>query len=109
MADQVDFIGNHPEDTAAMLERLATDLRKLGGGYFPSALTLNETPLLSLWAVSHRPRPCLIGSMCGHPLIEQGRVGVTSEIYAIDRNRRWARTLSRFYKLGPAALTGQLD
>ncbi len=109
MPKNIDFLGCDPEQTAAILERLATDLRKLGLGQHPAPALLREAPLLRGWSFEQRPRPCLTGYMFNHPLIAEGRTGVTSEIYAIDPGRRWVRTLSRFYELGPATLHGLVD
>nr|WP_245893353.1 hypothetical protein [Devosia naphthalenivorans] len=44
--------------------------------------------------------------MFNHPDIGDGRSAVTSELFAIDPGRRWVRTLSRFYELGPVTLQG---
>jgi hypothetical protein len=42
----------------------------------------------------------------GHPLLGDRDV-VTSEVYAIDRQAGWVRTLSRFYALGAPASDDQ--
>ncbi|WP_422394811.1 DUF6634 family protein [Pelagibacterium nitratireducens] len=35
-----------------------------------------------------------------HPYLDNGPI-VTSEVYALDHAAGWARTFSRFYRLGP--------
>jgi hypothetical protein len=49
---------------------------------------------------------CLAGTVRGHPLLGDRRLVVTTEIYAIDTIRGWARTYSRFYVLGAKSEEG---
>lgn len=98
---KVQFIGGEPMETANALEALAADLRLLAIGQIPNEEMLIEAPLIRNWGMAARPRPCLLGQMIGHPTVALGGQGVTSELFAIDPHRRWARSLSRFYELGP--------
>jgi len=47
-----------------------------------------------------RMRPALAGATTGHPLLGDCPIIRTSELFAIDADRGWARTYSRFYRLG---------
>jgi hypothetical protein len=87
-------------DLADSLERLAADLRRLVSGEAPTAADLDEAPLLDRYALAVRSEPCLGGIATGHPHIETGHRIFTSGIYAISESEGWARSLSRFYKLG---------
>lgn len=104
--ENIDFLGCDPVITAETLARLSHDLAELAAGRYPSPDHLRHAPVLRSWSFDQRPRPCLKGMIYDHPLIGQGRNGVTSEIYAIDPGRRWVRTLSRYYELGPTTLHG---
>lgn len=106
LSGNVHFLGCDPVATADSLILLARDLHELAAGRYPDADQLRDAPILRSWSFDHRPRPCLKGRMYGHPLISTGNMAVTSELFAVDRERRWVRTLSRFYSLGPATLHG---
>ena len=102
----VDFLGADPLATAELLEDLAADLRGLAAGSLPSPGRLREAPHLRRWGFAPRSALCLAGTAYGHPRIVDGRECVTSEIFAIARDRSWARTLSRYYQLGPPKVFG---
>lgn len=99
------FLGVDPIECAQMFERLAEDLRKLAAGHQPD-LGAPGTPHLRHWGVTRRPVTCLTGHVYGHPLLGDDRTCVTSEIFALDREQRWVRTMSRFYELGSAGVFG---
>lgn len=99
------FLGADPIETAQTLDRLAADLRMLAGGHQPH-LGGPGTPHLRRWGVTRRPVTCLSGQAFGHPILGDDRSCLTSEIFALDREQRWVRTMSRFYELGPAGLFG---
>ena len=85
--------------SASTIERmrsLADDLEAIADGRFPS----RPTALLGSWSFATQAVPCLIGNTFGHPKIADGRRAFTSEVYYVHPNRRLARTLSRWYKLG---------
>lgn len=105
---------SHPSDLSGetypimvgKLRRLADDIECLAAGNPPSEPELAAAPLLRQWNVATRTSMCLQGSVYGHPSIGHGCQALTSQIFAIDPARRWARTYSRFYVLGPARIMG---
>jgi hypothetical protein len=91
-----------PEDpllTASLLRRLADDLEGLTM-FQPSAEIIDVAPVLSNWRVGSRAAPCLIGDVEGHPVLGSCEA-ITSELFAIDRSKGWARTATRYYRLSP--------
>jgi hypothetical protein len=82
------------------LNRLTADLRTLSAGRPPSAEELRACPLLDQWSYGFLPAACLVGAVYGHPALGTRPTVHTSELVVIDPNRRWARTWSRFYRLG---------
>jgi hypothetical protein len=94
-----------PEDPAfdAMLVRLkalVVDMEAVRAGRGPTVLP-EDAPLLDSWALAGRPATCLVGRSCGHPLLPgEDRAIATSDLWLISADRKWARTLSRWYRLG---------
>jgi hypothetical protein len=86
---------------AERLEKLARDLRRLAEGDGPSDHDLDAAPVLEHWSMAERSLTCLVGIGSKHPRIPDGPV-MTTEPWAIDFERRWVRTLSRWYVLGAA-------
>ncbi|MHA3980900.1 DUF6634 family protein [Halovulum sp. GXIMD14794] len=87
----------HPTHIAARV-RTALD----ASGIAPAPDTLAAAPLLDPWQVAVSPRApvaILLGSVTGHPRLPDGPVE-TSVLLALDPQGRWARTLSRWYRLG---------
>jgi hypothetical protein len=82
------------------LERLTRDLRSLNAGAAPFEQQLQASPLLDQWSFGFLPAPCLIGAVYQHPTLGNRPTINTSELIFIDPSRRWARTRSRFYRLG---------
>lgn len=82
------------------LQNLIDDLKKLRDGKSPRSSVLDESPILNNWNITTRPALCLEGLFLGHPLIADRSYGITSEVYFIDPEKRYVRTLSRFYRLG---------
>lgn len=91
--------GDEVATTIARLRALADDLERMT--MFQPNRELSDVPELQHWAWDSRRRPCLIGFVSDHPSLPDGP-GMTSEVYAIDRQLGWVRTFSRFYRLGPA-------
>ena len=82
-------------------------LKRIQAGNAPKLSELIDAPTLTGWRVVASPDPgggtYLEGYAMGHPRFGNAPV-TTSQLVAIDPDRRWARTLSRWYKLDmPAA------
>lgn len=83
----------------ARLENLLCDLRRLAEGRLPSSDSLAMAPLIDGWAEAVRTVTCLIGRMHGHPTC-RGSLSVTTDVWVWAPELGWARTMSRFYRLG---------
>ncbi len=97
------FPGDAPEITIGKMRRLASDLARIRAGRGPTGAELDDIPLLDGWSIGVRPVPGLVGVVRGHLVLGECRRIVTSEFFAIDPVRGWARTYSRFYALGTAS------
>ena len=84
---------------AAHLKRLSTDLVEIAGGRGPRPEDLADAPTLDEYVVAEKTLPCLVGVQSGHPSVTGSRIQ-TSEMYVLDERSGWARTLSRYYRLG---------
>lgn len=83
------------------LTRLVADLKTFCATKAPASSELTMAPMLDRWLVTSRPAYCLAGEVSGHPLLAgAGRRVVTSDLVLIDAERGWARTRSRWYRLG---------
>jgi hypothetical protein len=87
------------------LEKLAADLEVVSTSPFPLdqliARAHPNAPILEDWKFAVRPATCLVGCSTGHPiLVGERREIVTSEIYLISEELGWARSYSRWYRLG---------
>lgn len=88
------------EQMLGRLKALVADLEAVQSGrsgrVFPDA-----APLLDQWGLAQRAAVCLVGRSDGHPLLPGvGRQIATSDLWLLSADRRWARTLSRWYRLG---------
>lgn len=97
---RVIFPGGDADDVLAALEALTRDIGRIRAGAAPSPTDLKGAPVLQDWSPAIRQTVCMVGTVLAHPLIGDGRPITTSEVYAIDPLRGWARTYSRFYLLG---------
>ena len=84
-------------------ETLLADLRNIAAGRLPIEAELGTAPLLDLWTMGTAPVPILVGDVHGHPLL-RGPVIRTTDIQVFAPELGWARTLSRFYRLGRPVL-----
>lgn len=57
---------------------------------------------LNSWTVCNVPSLALTGISRGHPLLPDGRLIVSSQLFFLDERLKIARTLSRWYSLGDA-------
>ncbi len=84
------------------MRNLLRDLEAIRSGKGPSARQLSTAPLLSGWRFALAPDGLrLTGEVTGHPHLGARPKILTSPVYAVGREFRWARVLSRFYRLGP--------
>lgn len=81
------------------LERLAEDLEAYSVGELPKEREFWNAPLIDAWSLISRPAACLAGFCDNHPTAAAGPL-VTSELFWLDENHRFARTRSRIYRLG---------
>lgn len=89
------------------LKALAADMEKIRESASPQSLGV-EAPVLESWALARRPAPCLTGLSSGHPILAgEGRPIVTSELWLMSAGGEWARTLSRWYRLGRPVTGGR--
>lgn len=95
------FLGNEAEAarTLETLENLVSDLRAIRAGTGPTQSELQYAPLLDLYRLQPYVTFCLSGRVTGHPLLGDTQIH-TSQLWAFDRKRGWARTFSRYYRLG---------
>ena len=83
------------------LERLRTALQRIGVGDLPTEPELANAPQLDSWVVAIRGfAPVLVGKVHGHPRIVDGHAMASSPLVWISDDRRIARTVSRWYRLG---------
>lgn len=97
------------DDFEQRLSGLLDDLRELRADGSPRAEHLRAAPRIERWSLGLLPTPCLLGTAFGHPLLGSGRHVHTSMLILIDPEAGWARTLSRFYRLGVRAGPECLD
>lgn len=89
------------DDTVRWEAALAA-LDQLTAGAAPDRHELAAAPLLDSWRRTLVPavEPALYGRVADHPRLRGRRQVVTSRLLAIDVDAGWARTLSRYYRLG---------
>lgn len=92
-----------------LIEKLRSaqnDLRRLGEGWRPSEIDLQDAVGLEHWLPGVDPvndLPILMGQSIGHPILGDQSI-TTSPVLWISEDRTIARTLSRWYRLGRCAL-----
>lgn len=85
------------------LRGLLNDLDRARIGRHPNRQAIADAPLLDNWEMTYRPEPCIVGTMRGHPTVEDGHTGMTSGVWLVAPAFGYARTLSRIYALGRPA------
>jgi hypothetical protein len=89
---------------ARRLEALSADMERVLEGVLPEAIMTEEPPLLDRWILGNTLAPCLVGLSTGHPtLVGTNRAIATSNVWLMSDDMTWARTLSRWYRLGRPA------
>lgn len=86
-------------ELAARIHDLSRDLRLIEELKAPSIRDIASAPVIDDWYVGHRMEPALIGRLSGHPVVRPGPV-VTSGLFYLDPLAGYARTMSRWYKIG---------
>lgn len=92
------------------LVALVADIERVRRGVPPEEMAGDAAPLLDRWILAQRIVPCLAGLSTGHPrIVGQGRLIGTSDLWLLSEDQNWARTLSRWYRLGRPAEHFGLD
>lgn len=85
----------------SLLKSLVHDLEEIQAGQLPTEEMLTNAPLITDWKLHQRWSTCLTGSIIEHPLLGNTSHGsITSQLWVIDEKNGFARTLSRYYRLG---------
>lgn len=93
------FEDQRARDHARLIHALSRDLASIEELTAPSIRDIASAPLLENWVVGRRFEPALVGVVTGHPLILDGPVS-TSSLHYLDTKAGYARTLTRWYRLG---------
>lgn len=88
-------------DLVARIRALASSLEQYAL-HGPSVVSPEVT--ISQWVLGKRAVPILLGKMRGHPTIQDGKVGATTELFFYDPEGGLARTFNRWYRLDPDIL-----
>jgi len=92
--------GESPAEIVARLRRLAGDIERIIANGAPSDAEMAGAPIIDFYHFGIRATTGLAGVVSRHPLRSDGRLTMTSQLFAIDADAGWARTWSRFYALG---------
>jgi hypothetical protein len=88
-------------DPLKRLKEAAAALKRLERGELPSPQELAAAPKLDWWYLTERYGHLALGGVVtGHPNLPEGAHIVTSWLLWVAEDKRAARTLSRFYRLG---------
>ncbi len=92
------------DDEIELLENLLADLKAIRDAAAPKPEDLAAAPILDGWYEHIRPAPCLRGAVYGHPKLPGvARNIMTSDVAAFAPDDGWARSRSRWYRLGRRA------
>lgn len=100
--------GDHFESEFRRLSELLADMSALRNGASPEELARGGPPFIDGWFVAQTTVPCLVGLSSGHPILRgNGRSIATTDLWLMSADQSWARTMSRWYRLGrPAGHSG---
>ncbi|NNU40589.1 hypothetical protein G9X64_29725 [Rhizobium sophorae] len=94
--------------SAVQLPHLVERLRALAASLEDyaslGAADISRSATTSDWVVGERAVPILIGKMKSHPLIQDGKIGATTEVFFADPEVGLVRTFDRWYRLVPDML-----
>ncbi len=93
---------HHSIEVMRRIRAMCDDIDAVLAGLPPSERLLADAPVLQGWRKTSYPALCLAGFVSGHPTIRSGPL-VSSQLYMVDPEQKWARTMSRFYRLGTPA------
>jgi hypothetical protein len=93
---------------AEKLAGLAADVAAIRSGEGPRPSDLLGTPVLDNWSLEPFRAHLLAGTVRGHPRLGDSPVRTTMAVL-VDENEGWARTLSRYYRLGRKAKRRRVD
>lgn len=85
------------EDSLTSLLRDISDLRV---GEIPRSLDLEAAPTIDQWSYGLIPARCIVGTPVGHPILGKRARVHTAQMVLMDSESGWARTWSRYYRLG---------
>jgi hypothetical protein len=87
--------------TRAHIDAGLDALERIKAGEEPTAADLENAPLLDFWTAHDGGQGVvyLAGSVSGHPTLDDGHC-TTSPLLYMPTDRTWARTISRYYRLG---------
>lgn len=89
-------------ELARRVQALSRDLDLIRQLKAPTILDYSDAPLLENWTIGQRAELAIVGDVSRHPGRPDGRI-VTSGLYFMDPRAGYARTLSRWYRLGSPA------
>lgn len=78
---------------------ITRDLERVIKGEGPTDVDLLNSPYLDVWGFVASRDVCLYGLVSDHPMVGPGPV-TTSTLCILDPRGKWARTVSRWYRLG---------
>jgi hypothetical protein len=90
-------------DLAEKFQGLAADLAGIANGEAPAPSDLLGAPVLQAWTEVPYAASRLSGQGRGHPRLGDPRNLTTSMAVVVNEQEGWARTLSRYYRLGRRA------
>jgi hypothetical protein len=92
---------DHLRERLEILRSVIRDIERISSGKAPTADDLADAPFLDKWTLAASRDVSLIGIVDDHPRLGPGlRTIVTSTVCVIDPSGQWARTESRWYRLG---------
>lgn len=92
------------------LRTLANDLERIVAGEAPTETELAEAPIIDRYYLGTRSVAALGGFISGHPVLPgDHRPARTSEVWAYAPEQGWARTWSRWYRLGRTPIEAAIE
>ena len=90
-------------ELARRIHALSRDLDLIRELKAPTIRDFANAPVLENWSVGRRSEIALVGEVIGHPDIIDGHRSTTSGLYYLDPRAGYARTQSRWWRLGTPA------